>query len=149
MDGLLHFEDFSPGQIYDCGSCRVPKDEIFAFAREFDPQPHHLDEKAAQHSILKGLSASGWHVCAIGMKLFAEGLLARTAGRGSPGVEDCRWMKPMRPDDLVRLDVVVLETRGSKSRPNIGFVKFEWRLSNDREQIATLVAPVMVERRAA
>lgn len=149
MDQRLRFEDFHEGQVFDCGAYRVSREEIFEFAREFDPQPHHLDEEAATQSILKGLSASGWHVCAVAMRLFTDGLLLKTANLGGTGVEDCRWMRPMRPDDLVRLEAQVVQTRASKSKPGIGYVTFDWRLFNERELIASMRVTVMPERRGS
>lgn len=144
---LLHFEDFVPGRKFFGGPYRLTRDSIFAFARQFDPQPHHLDDVAANASILKGLSASGWQVCAIAMRLFADAVILRTANRGGPGCEDCRWLKPARPDDVLMLEAEVVETRLSQSRPEIGFVKFVWRVCNQREQIAELVVTTMPARR--
>jgi acyl dehydratase len=146
---LLHFEDFAPGRKFFGGPYRLTKESVFAFAREFDPQPHHLDEAVAEASILKGLSASGWQVCAIAMRLFADAVALRTANRGGPGCEDCRWMKPARPGDVLMLEAEVLDMRGSQSRPEIGFVKFAWRVFNQREQIAELVVTTMPARRGA
>jgi acyl dehydratase len=146
---LLHFEDFAVGRKFFGGPYRVTKDEIFAFAREFDPQPHHLDEEAAKHSMLGGLSASGWQVSAIAMRLFAEAVILKTDNLGGPGCEDGRWMKPVRPGDVLMLEVEVLNTRASASRPDIGFVKFVWRLFNQREQVAELIVTTMPARRGA
>jgi acyl dehydratase len=148
-DELLHFEDFAVGRKFFGGPYRVTKDEIFAFAREFDPQPHHLDEEAAKHSMLGGLSASGWHVSAIAMRLFAEAVILKTANNGGPGVDDGRWMKPVRPDDVLMFEAEVLSARPSGSRPEIGFVKFSWRLFNQREQVAEFVVTTMPARRGA
>ena len=110
---LLHFEDFAVGRRFFGGPYRVAKDEIFAFAREFDPQPHHLDEEAAKHSMLGGLSASGWQVSAIAMRLFAEAVILKTDNLGGPGCDDGRWMKPVRPGDVLMLEVDVLSARAS------------------------------------
>jgi acyl dehydratase len=146
---LLHFEDFAVGRKFFGGPYRVTKDEIFTFAREFDPQPHHLDEEAAKHSMLGGLSASGWHVSAIAMRLFAEAVILKTNNLGGPGCDDGRWMKPVRPGDILMLEMDVLSTRASASRPEIGFVKFAWRLFNQREQVAEFVVTTMPARRGA
>jgi acyl dehydratase len=144
---LLHFEDFTTGRIFDCGCRVVTKEEILDFAREFDPQPHHLDEEAARLSLLGGLAAPGFHVCALAMRIFVDGLLGKTANRGGTGVDDCRWLKPVRPGDRLRLEVQVTERRESTSRPEIGYVTFEWRLFNEKEPVATMIATVMPERR--
>jgi acyl dehydratase len=146
---LLHFEDFAIGRTFFGGPYRVTKDEIFAFAREFDPQPHHLDEEAAKHSMLGGLSASGWHVSAIAMRLFAEAVILKTNNLGGPGCDDGRWMKPVRPGDVLMFEAEVLSARPSGSRPEIGFVKFAWRLFNQREQVAEFVVTTMPARRGA
>ena len=127
----------------------MTKEEIIEFAREFDPQPHHLDEDAAKHSMLGGLAASGWHVSSIAMRMFCDAVLARAAAIGAPGVEDCRWMRPVRPGDDLRLEVEIVETRASKSRPEIGFVKLNWQLHNQREQVAFFVSSPMFARRNA
>ena len=77
MNERLYFEDFTVGRVFDCGTYALTKEEVFEFAREFDPQPHHLDEEAANQSMLKGLSASGWHVCAIAMRMLADGVILK------------------------------------------------------------------------
>jgi acyl dehydratase len=146
---LLHFEDFAVGQKFFGGPYRVSKDEIFAFAREFDPQPHHLDEEAARHSMLGGLSASGWHVSAMAMRMFADAMIQKMANRGGTGCEDGRWMKPVRPGDVLMLEAEIRETRASASRPEIGFVKFSWRVFNQRGQVAEFVVTTIPARRGA
>lgn len=146
---LLHFEDFTVGRKFFGGPYRVTKDEIFEFAREFDPQPHHLDEDAAKHSMLGGLSASGWQVSAIAMRLFAEAVILKTANLGGPGCDDGRWMKPVRPDDVLMFEAEVVSARPSGSRPEIGFVKFAWRLFNQRGQVAEFVVTTMPARRGS
>ena len=145
----LHFEDFAPGQIYRAGPYHVTKEEIIEFARQFDPQPHHLDEEAGKKSILGGLAASGWHVSAMAMRMFCDGILSRAAALGAPGVEDCRWMKPVRPGDDLRLEIVIVETRESKSKPQLGFVKMDWRVFNQTEQVASFISSPMFARRDA
>src|SRR5271155_4599587 len=97
---LLHFEDFAVGRRFFGGPYRVAKDEIFAFAREFDPQPHHLDEEAGKRSMLGGLAASGWHICAMTMRMVVDGFVVRCANRGGIGSDECRWMKPVKPGDV-------------------------------------------------
>lgn len=140
MTDLVHFEDIPVGTIIDCGSRQVTKDEIIAFATEFDPQPHHLDEEAASRSILKGLSASGWHTCAIMMRLLVDGFAHRAASMGSPGIEETRWLKPVRPGDTLSMKGRVIGARVSKSRPEMGIVDIDWELFNEREQVALMKA---------
>jgi acyl dehydratase len=145
----LYFEDFAAGQIYRGGPYHVTKQEIIEFARQFDPQPHHLDEEAGKHSLLGGLAASGWHVSAIAMRMFCDAVLSHAAALGAPGVEDARWMRPVKPGDDLRLEIVIVETRASKSKPQLGFVKMDWRVFNQREQVASFISSPMFARRNA
>lgn len=144
---LQTFEDFPVGRVVDCGIYRVSKDEILDFARQFDPQPHHLDEEAGKKSILGGLAASGWHVCAIAMRLFAEGVVLKADNKGGAGAREARWMKPVRPDDLLHMEAEVVEAKPSQSKP-FGFVTFECRIYNAREQVAMVSMTPIIGRRA-
>ena len=110
----LTFEDFPPGRFGTFGPRHVTREEILAFAAEFDPQPMHLDEEAAKQSMLKGLSGSGWHLCSIMMRMMFDGFIGRTASLGSPGVNELRWLAPLRPGDDLMLDVDVTEARVSQ-----------------------------------
>src|SRR5579863_9154250 len=118
----LVFEDFKPGRLGSFGPRQVTREEILAFAAEFDPQPMHLDEEAASRSMLKGLSGSGWHLCALIMRMMCDGFIGRTASLGSPGVNELRWLAPLRPGDELMLDVDVTRARVSRSRPSTGIV---------------------------
>jgi acyl dehydratase len=143
---LQAFEDFPVGRVIDCGTYRVSKDEILDFASQFDPQPHHLDEEAGKQSILGGLSASGWHVCAIAMRLFADAVVLKADNKGGAGAREARWMKPVRPNDLLRMEAEVVETKPSQSKP-FGFVTFECRIYNEREQVAMISMTPIIGRR--
>ena len=146
----LYFEDFSPGWTAQYGPRRVTREEIIDFAARFDPQPMHLDEEAARHTMLGGLGASGWHTCCIMMKMIADGLLLEAASMGAPGVEEARWLKPVRPGDSLTVRGSVLSARASQSRPDRGFVNFFWEVLNDRdERVMTLTCPQMLLRRGA
>ncbi len=136
----VYFENLPVGEIIELGQKRVTREEIIEFATEFDPQAHHLDDEAANASILKGLSASGWHTCAIMMRMLCDGLVHRAASMGSPGIDEVRWMKPVRPDDLLTMRGEVKSARVSKSRPEMGIVDIEWSLFNEREQVALMRA---------
>ena len=103
----LTFEDFKPGHFGTFGPRHVTREEILAFAAEYDPQPMHLDEEAAKQSMLKGLSGSGWHLCSIMMRMMFDGFIGRTASLGSPGVNEMRWLAPLRPGDDLTLDIEV------------------------------------------
>jgi acyl dehydratase len=144
-----HWEDFSPGQVIDCGSRLVSRQEIVGFAAEFDPQPMHLDEAAAKHTMLRGLSGSGWHLCSLMMRMMFDGYIGRTASLGSPGVDEVRWLSPLRPDDDLMLDVDVTAARASRSRPEMGIVTFAMRMRNASGQVLLeAVSPIMIRRRA-
>src|SRR5579872_7496209 len=121
----LAFEDFKPGHLGQFGPRRVTREEILAFAAEFDPQPMHLDEAAASRSILNGLSGSGWHLCSVVMRMMFDGFIGRTESLGSPGVNEVRWLAPLRPGDELMIDVEVTEARLSRSRPATGIVTFK------------------------
>jgi acyl dehydratase len=118
----LHYEDFAQGETRELGSYHVTADEIVAFAREFDPQPFHLDNAAAKQSILGGLCASGWHVCAIIMRMTVDGFLGRTAGMGSSGVDEVKWLKPVFAGETVSGRITVLTARRSAKRPEMGIL---------------------------
>jgi acyl dehydratase len=126
MSDLLHFEDFSVGESRDLGTYAVTTEEIKSFAREFDPQFFHLDEDRAKASVLGGLSASGWHTCGIVMRLMVDGYLGRTAGMGSPGLDEVRWLKPVYAGETLLGRMTVLAKRQSKSRPEMGLVTMKW-----------------------
>jgi len=144
----LFFEDFKPGHFGRFGPRHVTAEEIRAFAAEFDPQPMHLDEEAASRSLLKGLAGSGWHLCAITMRMMFDGFIGRTASLGSPGVNELRWLAPFRPGDDITLDVEVAEARVSKSRPTTGIVTFKMTASNASGQVlCEMISPIIVRRR--
>ena len=145
---MLSFEDFPPGHFGTFGPRHVTREEILAFAAEFDPQPMHLDEKAANASMLKGLSGSGWHLCSVVMRMMFDGFISRTASLGSPGVNELRWLGPLRPDDELILDVEVAEARLSKSRPETGIVTFKGTIRNAAGMVlCEMESPIIVRRR--
>jgi len=147
---MLSFEDFPPGHFGTFGPRRVTREEILGFAAEFDPQPMHLDEEAASRSMLKGLSGSGWHLCSIMMRMMFDGFIGRTASLGSPGVNELRWLAPLRPGDDLTLDVEVSEARVSRSRPETGIVTFKGLVRNAAGvALCEMVSPIIVRRRAA
>jgi acyl dehydratase len=145
----LYFEDFVEGSVESFGSRVVTREEIISFAAEFDPQPMHLDEQAARHSPLGGLAASGWHSCAIMMRLIADGFILDSSCMGSPGVEEVKWLKPVRPGDRLAARRTVLEKRTSKSRSELGFVRFRFELVNQNgETVMEQTNSIMFGRRA-
>ena len=145
----LTFEDFPVGHFGTFGPRHVSREEILAFAAEFDPQPMHLDEEAAKNSMLRGLSGSGWHLCSLMMRMMADGFIGRAASLGSPGVNEVRWLAPLRPGDELMLDADVVEARVSRSRPETGIVTFKCTARNASGQaLCEMVSPIIVKRRA-
>ena len=144
----LHWEDFHPDQAIDLGSRLVTREEIVAFAAEYDPQPMHLDEAGAQAGMFGGLVASGWHSCCILMRMLTDGFLRDASFMGAPGVEEVNWLAPVRPGDRINARATVLETRPSRSRPNVGFVKFRFELVDaaDKPVMILIVSPMFGRR---
>ena len=131
----LHFEDFRVGAVREFGAATVTKEEIVAFGRQFDPQPFHVDEAAARASPYGGLIASGWHTCGLAMRMYHDAVLRRAAGQGSPGVEKVRWLKPVRPGDVLRVRIEVVEARPSASKPHLGLVRNRWQVLNQAGEV--------------
>ena len=123
------FEDFEPGQVYELGSRTVTEDELVDFARKWDPQPFHVDPEAAKESVFGGLIASGWQTGAIWMRLYVDTMLG-AAARGSPGIEELRWLAPVRPGDTLAARLTVLETTPSATRPDRGTVRIRGEMLN-------------------
>jgi acyl dehydratase len=145
---IYHWEDFKVGETIEFGSKRVTREEIFEFAREFDPQPFHLDEEAAKASILGGLCASGWHTCAMVMRMMCDAFILDSASMGAPGTEEVRWTKPVYVDDVLTVRRTCLERRASRSRPEMGLTRFSYAVLNqNRETVMTLVGWAMYGRR--
>ena len=144
----LTFEDFPPGHFGTFGPRHVTPEEILAFAAEYDPQPMHLDDGAARQTMLNGLAGSGWHLCSLMMRMMCDGFITRTASLGSPGVNELRWLAPLRPDDDLMLDVYVREARVSRSRPETGIVTFKCIIRNDAgEVLCEMISPIIIGRR--
>ena len=144
----LFWEDFAVGVAAEYGPLTIGGDDIKAFAREFDPQPMHLDEAAASESMLGGLSASGWHTCAIMMRLISDGFLLRSTFMGGAGCDEIKWLAPVRPGDALRVRSRVLETRESRTRADAGFVKFQFEVLNaDEVCVMTAVVHLLFGRR--
>jgi acyl dehydratase len=144
----LYLDDLSPGQIFDLGRTRISEEEIIAFARAYDPQPFHVDPEAACRSIYGGVIASGWQTVCLFMRLFADGLLARAAAMGSPGLDELRWLLPVRPEDELRARVEVVDVIPSRSKPDRGIAKLRCIMTNqDGSDVLVFVANVMFGRR--
>jgi len=118
-----HFEDFVPGLVSEFGPIAIDEADVVAFARHYDPQPIHVDPAAAAAGPFGGLIASGWHTVSLVMRVLVENYLARGAALASPGVDELRWLQPVRPGDVLRVRVTVLEARRSRSKPDRGLVR--------------------------
>lgn len=135
----FYFEDFVEGTTYEFGSVRIEEDEILDFARRFDPQPFHTDPEAARDSVYGGLIASGWHTASLMMRIFVDHYLSPASSLGSPGVDELRWLQPVRPGDVLSTRVTVVETRRSRSKPDRGLVhSYVEVLNQDGEIVMTL-----------
>jgi acyl dehydratase len=148
MSGPLYFEDVTVGDTERFGRYEVTREEIIEYARQFDPQPFHLDEEAAQASPFGGLIASGWHTGAMLIRMLNDHSIPRAATTGALGFDDLKWVKPVRPGDILSVETRVLEKAESRSRPEIGVVKVESRVSSqDGELKMSLVSIVLYRRR--
>jgi acyl dehydratase len=125
-----YWEDFAVGQVRDLGTITPTREEIIAFATQFDPQPFHLDDEAAKASVFGALSASGWHTCAMAMRLMVTNFLCETSSLGSPGLENIKWLKPVYPGDTLRLQSTMLETKPMSKRPDVGMTRNLWEMFN-------------------
>jgi acyl dehydratase len=144
----FYWEDFPVGQTRDFGGLAVSRDAVLAFAREFDPQPFHVDETAARESLFGGLCASGWHTCAMAMRMMCDGYLLDSASLGSPGIDNLRWLKPVFPGDTLRVRLEVLDARPMASKPQVGLVRSRWEVQNQRgEPVLTMEGWGMFRRR--
>jgi acyl dehydratase len=145
-----YFEDYVPGAVYEYGYVTVSEAEIISFARQFDPQPIHVDPGFAASGPFGGLIASGWHTTAIGMRMIVDHYLSRVASIASPGIDELRWPAPLRPGDSVRMRATILEARRSRSKPDRGLVRTHGELINQNgETVLTLTAMNLIRARSA
>lgn len=147
---ILYLEDFAPGQIYRSGTVAVDVASIKRYAAEYDPQPFHLDEAAADKSFFRGLAASGWHTASLTMRLLVDSELTPAGGIIGAGLDEFRWPRPVRPGDTLRVESEVLEVRPSKSRPEQGLVKIRvTTLNQNGEPVLVMVPNLVVPKRSA
>jgi acyl dehydratase len=145
-----YLEDYAVGQVYLSGRLRVDKDQITAFATQFDPQPYHLEEAAARKSVFGGLVASGWHTAALTMRLLVDGELKPAGGILGVGFDELSWPRPVRPGDELHVESEVLEVRPSKSRPDRGLIKVRTTtLNQSDEAVQIFTGNLLVPRRPA
>ena len=144
---MRYWDDIKEGEVVELGSRTLDKERMVAFAREFDPQPFHTDEKAAEASIWGGLIASGWLTGSTLMRLFYDGFLKDTASMGSPGIDELRWLKPVRPGDTLSARLIVLETAASRSKPDRGIVRSLMEVLNQHGEVVMTTKGVNFFRR--
>jgi acyl dehydratase len=141
----IWFEDFRPGSVAEYGPRVVSREEILSFAAEYDPQPMHLDEEAARHTLLGGLSASGWHTCCLMMRMIADGFILNSSSMGANAIEEVKWHAPVRPGDALTVRATVLDTRASKSRPDMGIVSMLFEVFTGKGQkVMTMKSPLLM-----
>jgi acyl dehydratase len=134
-DAPGYFEDYVVGTTRELGSIAVEEAEIISFARRFDPQPFHTDPEAAKQSIFGGLIASGWHTASLMMRLVVDHYLSQSASLGSPGVDELRWLKPVRPGDVLSIRATVLEATRSRSKPDRGLIRTLVEVLNQHHEV--------------
>jgi len=144
------YEDYPVGETVEFGDHLVTQDEVLEFARRYDPQPFHVDPAAAAQSIYGGLIASGWMTSSIAMRLMVDHYLSPQSSMGSPGVDELRWLRPVRPGDRLRMRVTVLDSRVSQSKPDRGMILLLWEVLNqDRTVVMSMKGWGMYRRRPA
>jgi acyl dehydratase len=139
-----YFEDYVPGSVFEYGEIGVSEAEIIEFARRFDPQDMHVDPAAAARGRFGGLIASGWHTAAMMMRLLADNFLPRHASLGSPGLDELRWLQPVRPGDVLRIRVSVLEATRSRSKPDRGIVRTLVEVLNQHGDVVMSMKPMNI-----
>ena len=143
-----YWDDFTPGWTFESETRSLSAEDIKRFAREYDPQVFHTDEEAAKATPFGGLIASGWQTCGVMMRLMCDGYLLESACIGSPGLEELRWLKPVRPGDSLRLRSTVLEQTPSQKQATRGTIKFRWEMLNqDDEVVCAIVGRQLFRRR--
>jgi acyl dehydratase len=140
------FEDFTAGAVYEFGAAEISEAEIVDFARRYDPQPMHVDREAAAHGPFGGLIASGWHTAGLMMRLFVDNFLPGHASLASPGIDELRWARPVRPGDRLRLRVTVLEATRSRSRPDRGMLRSLIEVLNQKDEVVMTLKPMNLLR---
>jgi acyl dehydratase len=131
----MRFAEFHTGQVLHCGPASLSEQQITTFARDYDPQWFHTDSERAAASTWQGLIASGWQTCCVAMRLACDEILAGSESFGSPGLAYLKWENPVRPGDMLKLRIDVLDVRTARSKPTLGIVRWRWQLGNQHEQV--------------
>lgn len=134
MDSLF-YEDFPEGHKIRLGPKDVTREAVLSFAQEFDPQPFHLDDKAAAMTHFGRVAASGWHVCAMAMRMMCDAYLLNAVSLGAPGIEELQWRSPVFPGDVLTGSMEVLQARASNSKPQIGLIRYRIEVVNQNQQL--------------
>jgi acyl dehydratase len=142
VSSLRYWEDFVAGETHDLGSIEFTAENIVAFASQWDPQPMHVDPEAAKASPYGGLIASGWHTATSYMRLLVTSALGNAVSLGSPGLDNLRWLRPVRPGDVLSARITILETRASESRPDRGIVRSRGEMINQAGEVVMEVEAV-------
>ena len=146
----MYFEDLEPGVTAAFGRYEVTRDEVIEFASKYDPQPFHLSDAAAAQTHFGRISASGWHTCAMVMRMLVDNITERRqAGLGSPGLDELRWLKPVYPGDTLRVETCIIDKTPSRSRPEMGSFRSEVKVFNqDDALVATMKSIGLIRRRS-
>lgn len=146
-----YYEDIVVGEKETFGAYEVTREELLDFAAKYDPQPFHLDDAAAEKSVFGALCTSGWHTCAMTMRMMVDHMRETGfAGLGSPGIDNIRWRKPVFPGDVLSIRTLITDKRESQSRPNLGLIKSDYEIMNQKgETVMTMTANAMVAKRPA
>ena len=146
---MKYLEDYEVGQRSSFGRYEVTREEVLEFATKYDPQPFHLDDAAAAQTYFGRISASGWHTCAMTMRMLVDNMAKeKSAGLGSPGLDELRWLRPVYPGDTLRVEGEVIEVRPSQSRPEMGSTKNRLTVFNQHDEpVMTMVSIGLIRRR--
>ena len=139
MSQFYYWEDFFKGQVIDCGMMTISESDILEFASQYDPQRFHISKAEAEHTIFKGLIASGWQTGSFMMRMVCDSFMTNSSSIGSPGLESLKWIKPVRPGDTLRTVVEVLDTRPLNSKPHLGMILSKWSCYNQHDEITTTI----------
>lgn len=132
---MRYFEDFQIGEVMETGTATVSEEEIITFAKQFDPQPFHIDPVAAKESFYGGIIASGWHTASIAMRLMVDSFISDYASMGSPGLDKLRWLKPVRPGDTLKVQSTCIDKKRSEKRPDMGSCRFNTDVINQNDEV--------------
>jgi len=141
---MIYFEDLYIGQKISIGPIYVTKKDIIDFAKKFDPQPFHIDEEKAKNSLFGGLCASGWHTCALYMRMLYDSFLIDLASLGSPGMNEIRWIKPLFPEQEISGKLTLITKNHSKSNPSIGSVIFNSQIYNNKKELIMTMESISI-----